>query len=220
MKDALPTLQVETPPALPLFGSPCVPPGRRPQPKSTVPPGGVQVEGRGGSPHSATCWSAGGGQGEAAPAKSTAPPAGLQVEGSRPSPSLEQGQAGGLPGPSHRQKILEESTEVSRLRNEGKGLIPSAGPWDLQWTLPGPVGTGPPSFSGVVLTEPHCKAGDTALPCPPRSPAPSSFSVLKTGKLRPKEVTACGWAQGLGFPPRLVGTMVTSAGNVPSLCLT
>lgn len=155
--------------------------------------------------------------GEAAP---TAPPAGLQVEGSRPSPSLEQGQAGGLPGPSHRQKILEESTEVSRLRNEGKGLIPSAGPWDLQWTLPGPVGTGPPSFSGVVLTEPHCKAGDTALPCPPRSPAPSSFSVLKTGKLRPKEVTACGWAQGLGFPPRLVGTMVTSAGNVPSLCLT
>ena len=198
--------------ASPRGGSPSLSPQRRlldrrwraGEAAPTAPPAGAQGEGRGRQPQP----------------KSTAPPASAQVEGSRPSPSLEQGQAGGLPGPSHRQKILEGSTEVSRLRNERKGLIPGAGPWDLQWTLPGPVGTGPPSFSGVVLTEPHCKAGDTALPCPPRSPAPSSFSVLKTGKLRPKEVTACGWAQGLGFPPRLVGTMVTSAGNVPSLCLT
>ena len=60
MKDALPTLQVETPLVLPLLGSPCVPAGRQPQPKSTAPPAGPQVEGRGGSPHSATCWSAGG----------------------------------------------------------------------------------------------------------------------------------------------------------------
>ena len=65
-----------------------------------------------------------------------------------------------------------------------------------------------------------CKARGAALPCPPPSPAPSSFSDLKTWKLRPKEVTARGWAQGLGFPPRLVGTTVTSAGNVPALCLT
>ena len=67
MKDALPTLQVETPPALPLLGSPCVPPGRRPQPKSTVPPGGVQRAG------------------EAAP---TAPPAGAQGEGRGRQPQL------------------------------------------------------------------------------------------------------------------------------------
>lgn len=71
-----------------------------------------------------------------------------------------------------------------------KDLTPSAEPWALLQTLPGlQWGLGlPPSLRG------WSSRACSVLPCSPHTAMRPvcSFSILKTGKLRPREVTAGG----------------------------
>lgn len=145
-------------------------------------PAGVQVEGRGGS-------------------SLTVPTSADVGGGSLPSllSALNKGQVGAYLGPSHCRSSWR-STEVSRLCNKRKGLIPAL--WGLK--KPGPAEA---SLCMQVVPE---------IPLP-SSPAQVPFSGLKERNLCPKESQPVGlraWDSHPGWlVPRspLLGMFLPSA---------
>lgn len=114
---------------------------------------------------------------EAGEARPTAPSAGGRWRAAGHPPALNKGRLGAYLALPTGRSSWKEALRSADCATRGRSDTRRCGAW-----------------VGLVLTEPHCKAGGTALPAPSPLPAPSSFSVLKTGKLRPKGVTACGWA--------------------------